>query len=70
MTPYDFIGKFIQYTGKEKVKITDIKVATGYPEFFQTYYEIYYIENDIQKRYVNLPEEDFNDKNPIFCINE
>jgi hypothetical protein len=43
MDPSEFVGRFIQYTGKEKVKIDNIKIASGYPEHFSTYYEIYYI---------------------------
>jgi len=68
MDPSEFVGRFIQYTGKEKVKIDNIKIASGYPEHFSTYYEIYYIENGVEKWYVNLPERDFNEKNEIFSV--
>jgi len=66
MLPNDYVDRWIQYPKMKKVKITKINIACGYPEFFPTYYEVYYIDNDIEKHYVNLPESDFNESNPIF----
>jgi len=68
MAPIDYIGKYIEYSGKIKVKISNIKFANGYPEHFPfpPYYEIYYLENGIETRYINLPEDDFNENNSIF----
>jgi len=68
MPPHDYIGKYIEYPGQKKVKISNIKFASGYPEHFPfpSYYEIYYFENGIEIRYINLSEDEFNEKNSIF----
>lgn len=67
MTPVDYIGKHIEYPGKKRVKISTIVQASGYPEHFPLYYEIYYMEHGIEIWYINLPEDDFSDSNSIFC---
>jgi hypothetical protein len=62
-----FIGKWIQYLNRKKVMITDIRFAPGYPEHFEPYYSIYTVnDNGKEEWYVNLPESEFIESNPIF----
>lgn len=69
--PYSFIGKKLTYKSKyyqriefKNMLITDIRVATGYPEHFDTYYSLYTTnENGKEKWLINLQEQDFENDN-------
>jgi hypothetical protein len=68
--PEDFVGKRIKYGNNQEGIISDIKAAVGYPEHFEPYYQVYvYDSNGNHKWYVNLPESQFYDRNPIFLPN-
>ena len=69
IVPNKCVGMVISYKDRPSGIISKVEVAVGYPEHFETYYQVFVLDaNGQDKWYINLPESEFYHGNPMFQL--